>query len=479
MIYPPAPPSPTLFPNFPSPNSSSSIPAFVNSLQTSPFNHFSLSPPAAELNGSFLQQPTVGFNSDFSVLQQQQQLQHQSQPQQSQQQLSMLNNPSGLLQSQHLTFGEPGEGFQFRNLIPAEYEPAELSMDQLREFQMIQEFDQGLSHQSPQTIQPLAEGGGSNGRGLQSIHPHQPQLGVQVHQIQQQAQLAQSQIQQQLAAAQAQRIQQQRYQESLNSSSSSDDGHELGSSELGFDGLAELSGLPQSNPPQSMPIQTAPMSRPASRDSVLSAPFPISYNNTHGYAHDYINNRSKARSSGSLNKNENVLLSTTATSIASPGQSSFGGSPESSSREPSIQPSPFQSTKLPSTRPSTGPDSHALPRLDGLVGEGSLYVNVKQYERIVKRRAQRSRLEELGRVAKARKPYLHESRHKHAMRRPRGKGGRFLTAEELALLPPQTLTSPPEDASSFASPEGYTPMPVVPSTAKAKNLPKTRGKRKR
>lgn len=63
-----------------------------------------------------------------------------------------------------------------------------------------------------------------------------------------------------------------------------------------------------------------------------------------------------------------------------------------------------------------------------------LYVNAKQYHRIVKRRAARARLEELNRLVRSRKPYLHESRHRHACSRPRGKGGRFLTADEIEAM---------------------------------------------
>ena len=97
------------------------------------------------------------------------------------------------------------------------------------------------------------------------------------------------------------------------------------------------------------------------------------------------------------------------------------------------------------------PQSPEMPA--GGVEESPLYVNAKQFHRILKRRVARQRLEEQLRLtSKGRKPYLHESRHNHAMRRPRGPGGRFLTAEEVAAM--EKEGKDPNDADSSKTDDG-------------------------
>jgi hypothetical protein len=60
--------------------------------------------------------------------------------------------------------------------------------------------------------------------------------------------------------------------------------------------------------------------------------------------------------------------------------------------------------------------------------EEPLLVNPKQYERIIKRRIARNK--EKDSTDKLKKKYKHESRHLHACKRKRTKGGKFLPTDD-------------------------------------------------
>ncbi|KAK1758264.1 transcriptional activator HAP2 [Echria macrotheca] len=125
----------------------------------------------------------------------------------------------------------------------------------------------------------------------------------------------------------------------------------------------------------------------------------------------------------------------------------------------------------PMTAAQAMPPPQSPEMASGAVEESPLYVNAKQFHRILKRRVARQRLEEALRLtSKGRKPYLHESRHNHAMRRPRGPGGRFLTADEVAQIEREKATGGGSGGEKQEPPE-----PVATKTASGGTKRKSEG----
>lgn len=115
-----------------------------------------------------------------------------------------------------------------------------------------------------------------------------------------------------------------------------------------------------------------------------------------------------------------------------------------------------------------GAASGRVPLPVNLPEDGPIYVNAKQYHGILRRRQIRAKLEAQNKLVKMRKPYLHESRHVHALNRVRGSGGRFLSTKK----PQQSSTHPtPSSQNSFDQNGEFLERDSRLFEAKKRNLP--------
>jgi hypothetical protein len=102
-----------------------------------------------------------------------------------------------------------------------------------------------------------------------------------------------------------------------------------------------------------------------------------------------------------------------------------------------------QTHSVPSAPPPRGSPPVHFP--------GPVYVNARQYARILKRREAKLIIDAKLKLNPPRKRYLHESRHNHACKRPRGTGGRFLTKAELDAINSQGQQHIIEGSNEFLS----------------------------